>query len=258
MSKQASSAKARGKGSSRRFLFRHLPGRWWIWGPGVLVLLAAVAWWFVPDGSEYLKRYPEVTAMMRQQGYGTEAAPMPVPLGRISPWLVHMVIMAEDDRFFLHQGLDWKGMQEAMETNIRRHRWAAGGSGITQQLSKNLYWGGSKNLLRKLAEGVSAMKMERTLGKRRILELYLNVIEWGRGVYGIGRASKVLLKKRPAEITAEEAIRLASILPNPRRFSLHDQSRRMVRKRRILARRLMQKGLIGRDEWKRLYGLVSR
>jgi hypothetical protein len=113
-----------------------------------------------------------------------------VPLRAISKNLVHAVLSAEDPNFFGHEGIDWDAVKESIETNIEKGRYARGGSTITQQLAKNLFYTTRKSLIRKAREGIVATWMERDLTKQRIIEIYLNVIEWGDGVYGCEAAAR--------------------------------------------------------------------
>ncbi len=195
---------------------------------------------------------PTETAMMRfrqQQAARKHGKPVRLsnwsPLSSMSPLLIQAVLIAEDDKFFQHDGFDWEGIKVALEKDLDRKRFSAGGSTITQQLAKNLYLSPSKNPLRKLREAVLAVQIERMCSKKRILELYLNVIEWGPGIYGIGTASRHYFYKAPGALQAGEAIRLASVLPNPLRYSpVRDTNRRMSRQRLRLAEAMYKRGLV--------------
>jgi monofunctional glycosyltransferase len=127
------------------------------------------------------------------------------------------VIVAEDAAFFQHRGFDWEGIRDAATRNWDRGELRRGGSTITQQLAKNLYLSPHKNLVRKAHEAAITNALEQRLSKRRILELYLNVVELGRGVYGAEAAARHHFNKSAAELTPEEAALLAAILPSPRR-----------------------------------------
>ena len=140
------------------------------------------------------------------------------PLKRISPYAVKAVIIAEDDKFWSHEGFDFAAIQKAVEKDLRKKRFKAGGSTISQQLAKNLYLTPSKNPIRKLKEAVLTWRLERSLSKRRIIELYLNVAEWGDGIFGIEAASRHYFGKSAADLTAREAARLAVALPSPLRY----------------------------------------
>lgn len=139
-----------------------------------------------------------------------------VPLSHISPHLRRAVIVAEDASFFFHEGFDWEGIKEAAVRNLQTGEFQRGGSTITQQLAKNLYLTSEKSLLRKATEALIARELEHTLPKKRILELYLNVAEWGEGVFGAEAAAQHHFDKSSKDLTAEEAALLAAILPAPR------------------------------------------
>ncbi len=148
-----------------------------------------------------------------------------VPLKRISPYLIKAVIIAEDDKFWGHEGFDYEAMQQALEKDIKKRQFKAGGSTISQQLAKNLYLSPSKNPIRKIKEAILTWRMERTLSKRRIVEIYLNVAEWGDGIFGIEAAAKHYYGKHASSLTAQEAARLATVLPNPRIYKVTGDSR---------------------------------
>ncbi len=136
--------------------------------------------------------------------------------GRISPELKRAVLVAEDDAFWQHEGVDVEQLQESIETDWARGKFSRGGSTITQQLAKNLYLSPSKNPLRKLRELIIARRLEAELKKARIFELYLNVIEWGDGVYGVESAARTYFRKSAAELSQPEAALLAAAIVNPR------------------------------------------
>ncbi|MBI2343477.1 MAG: monofunctional biosynthetic peptidoglycan transglycosylase [Deltaproteobacteria bacterium] len=141
-----------------------------------------------------------------------------VPRSAIAPALQRAVIVAEDDQFYHHPGFDWGAIKRAIEINWRRRRLAFGASTITQQLAKNLFLSPHKTPLRKIQEFLIALRLEQELSKDRILELYLNVVEWGEGIYGAEAASQHYFHRSAKTLTASQAAFLASILPNPRRY----------------------------------------
>jgi len=145
----------------------------------------------LPDGSEFSRANPQRTAMMRYRAeQGNRAGPLTwVPRSRISPALRRAVIIAEDANFYHHKGIDWDAAWNALQRDWRERRFSRGGSTITQQLAKNLYLDPRKTIWRKGTEALIALRMERHLSKPRLLELYLNVVEWGRGVYGAEAAA---------------------------------------------------------------------
>ncbi len=163
------------------------------------------------------------TAQAHEQGRRVKSRQRWVPLSRISPHLKRAVIVAEDASFYLHDGFDWGGIKDAAISNLKRGKLQRGGSTITQQLAKNLYLSPEKNLLRKFREAIITRTLEKHLTKPRILELYLNVVEWGHHVYGAEAAARHHFKKSADRLTREEAALLAAILPSPRR---HDPLQR--------------------------------
>lgn len=160
-----------------------------------------------------------------------------VPLSEISPNLQHAVIAAEDARFYQHHGFDWQAMELAAEHDMNGGR-LRGGSTLTQQLVKNLLFGTERSYLRKAAEFTLVPVAEFVLGKRRILELYLNVVEWGPGVYGADAAAHYHYRAAPRSLSRDQAARLAAILPAPRRR----HPARMDRYSSIIEERMRQMG----------------
>lgn len=167
-----------------------------------------------------------------------------VPLQAISPHLQRAVIVAEDAAFYGHRGIDLDEMWESVKRDWREGRLARGGSTITMQLAKNLYLSPSKNPLRKLAEVILALRLERTLSKSRILELYLNVIEWGEGIYGAEGAAGHYFGRSARDLTIGEAAVLAAMIPDPR----HPGRKALERRRRIILERLRAAGHIAEPE----------
>jgi monofunctional biosynthetic peptidoglycan transglycosylase len=141
-----------------------------------------------------------------------------VPLGRISPDLQHAVISAEDGRFFQHHGIDWQEVQKVVDKDMDEGKLGRGGSTITQQLVKNLFLTTNRSVIRKAVEFTLAPAAELVLPKRRILELYLNVIEWGPGVYGAEAGSLAWYNVPAAKINRDQGARMAAILPAPLRW----------------------------------------
>ncbi|UCG77669.1 MAG: monofunctional biosynthetic peptidoglycan transglycosylase [Nitrospirota bacterium] len=166
-----------------------------------------------------------------------------VPYSRISPYLIKAVLIAEDDKFWNHEGFDYDSIERAMIKNIKTRGFAAGGSTISQQLAKNLYLTPSKNPMRKLREAFLTIRIESTLPKRRILEIYLNVAEWGEGIFGIGAASRHYFGKRAAELDPYESARLAAVLPNPRRFDPLGDSSYVANRTRIIHSIMISRGI---------------
>ena len=140
-----------------------------------------------------------------------------LPLQQISPNLAHAVISAEDGRFYLHHGVDWEQVQKVAQQSSESGRIRRGASTITQQLVKNLYFTTHRNPVRKAFEYTLALMADFILGKRRVLELYLNVVEWGPGVYGAYAAAQYHYHTTPLQLDRDQAARLAACLPAPRR-----------------------------------------
>jgi monofunctional glycosyltransferase len=195
-------------------------------GPGLLVGAVLLFWLLaMPDVSSLRTTNPAVTALIEtRQAQATEKGRAIgrhwtwVPLSRIAPSLRHAVVAAEDSSFFTHEGFDWEGIKMAAKYNLEAGQFKRGGSTITQQLAKNLYLSPERSLLRKAREALITRSLEQHLTKERILELYLNVVEWGQGVYGAEAAARHHFKKSAHDLTADEAAWLAAILPSPRRY----------------------------------------
>lgn len=184
-----------------------------------LAAAAYLAW--LPDVGELRERNPTFTRYtaiyarrMARQGQKAGTAMRWVPLGDISPHLVRAVLIAEDDRFWRHRGVDWSEVRRAYQEGRRGGR-RRGASTISQQLARNLYLSPEKSVGRKLREVLIARHLERTLGKERVLEIYLNVVEWGEGVFGAEAAAQTYFDKPASDLGPEEAVSLAAALPSP-------------------------------------------
>ncbi|MBX3675829.1 MAG: monofunctional biosynthetic peptidoglycan transglycosylase [Rhodocyclaceae bacterium] len=162
-----------------------------------------------------------------------------VPYARISNSLKRAVVAAEDAKFSGHEGFDWEGIQKALEKNQKRGRIVAGGSTISQQLAKNLFLSGDKTPWRKAQEAVITLMLEAVLDKRRILEIYLNVVEWGPGTFGAEAAARHYYGVSAAQLSAEQSARLAVLLPNPRRFGRLQDSPYLAARSQIILRRMV-------------------
>ena len=161
-----------------------------------------------------------------------------VAYDRISGNLKRAMVAAEDAKFVDHEGFDWDGIQLAMEKNQKKGRVVAGGSTITQQLAKNLFLSPSRSYWRKGEEAVITVMLEAMLPKRRILEIYLNVIEWGSGVFGAEDASRLYFGSSAAQLSAEQAARLAAMAPNPRFYERNPAAPGLNRKVGIILARM--------------------
>lgn len=199
----------------------------WCWRALLLALFAVVAiqFWFFAHVAYWAKFNPSSTAYMRARleilREGNPNAKLQhqwVPYQRISLHLKRSLIAAEDAKFLDHHGFDWDGIQQAWARNQREGGIVAGGSTITQQLAKNLFFSGKRTWWRKGQEAVVAVMIEALMSKQRILEIYLNVIEWGDGVFGAQAAARYHYGGTAAGLSAEQAARLAAMTPSPRRY----------------------------------------
>ena len=188
--------------------------------------ILALSWFMtLPDVERLTRTNPTSSALMetrqtqaKEQGRSVKRQWMWVPLSRISPHLRHAVVAAEDASFFTHEGFDWEGIKDAAMHNLEAGEFKRGGSTITQQLAKNLYLSSERSLFRKAKEALITRELEQRLSKKRILELYLNVAEWGHGIYGAEAAAHHHFGKPAHELTSDEAAWLAAMLPSPRRY----------------------------------------
>jgi len=165
-----------------------------------------------------------------------------VPLGHISPNLQRAVLVSEDASFYQHHGFDWDGLQVAFNRNWETGSLQRGGSTLTQQLAKNLYLSSEKSLFRKAHEALLAWELERRLRKKRILELYLNVVEWGPGVFGAEEASRYHFGKSARDLSAEEAALLAVMLPSPGRYDPGRRTPYLMRQQQEILKKMEKRG----------------
>lgn len=179
--------------------------------------LGWIAWWKWnnPGETSFMAREE---AALRQKNPKAGLRHRWVPYERISIHLKRAVITSEDARFSEHEGVDWDAIEKAYETNLRRGRPAKGGSTITQQLAKNLFLSPERSYLRKGQELVITYMIEALWDKRRILEVYLNVVEWGEGIFGAEAAARHYYGVPASQLGAEQSARLAAYLPNPKRY----------------------------------------
>jgi monofunctional biosynthetic peptidoglycan transglycosylase len=205
------------------------------WTLRVIAALVAIGllWvgWIAAHIAWYRYNPPRETAFMAQRmdesrtrNPATRLRYTWVPYAKISPHLKRAMIAAEDAKFVEHSGFDWDGIQTALDKNERRGRVVAGGSTITQQLAKNLFLSPEKSYVRKSEEAVVTVLLEAMLPKQRILEIYLNVIEWGNGVFGAEAAAQRYFGIPASQLSAEQAARLAAMAPAPRRFERNPDS----------------------------------
>ncbi|MGE5666469.1 MAG: monofunctional biosynthetic peptidoglycan transglycosylase [Betaproteobacteria bacterium] len=169
--------------------------------------------WIDPGDTAFMRRE---LAVLRESNPKAQIKHQWVPYERISPHLKRAVIAAEDARFNEHEGVDWDALGKAYETNLKRGKPAKGGSTITQQLAKNLFLSPDKSYLRKVQELIITYMIEALWDKRRILEVYLNSVEWGNGVFGAEAAARYYFGVPASALNREQAARLAAMLPRPK------------------------------------------
>jgi monofunctional biosynthetic peptidoglycan transglycosylase len=211
---------------------------------GAYGLYEAVTW---PDVAALRDANPPTTAMIENrlseaEGEGREPKRVQdwVPIDRISPNLARAVLAGEDHRFFTHDGFDYEAIQKAAEANWEAGEFKRGASTITQQLAKNLWLSESKNPVRKAKEALLTRSLESNLSKWRILEIYLNVIEWGDGVYGAEAAARTYFNTSASRLSPSQAAHLAAMIPNPRTVYNPRKNPRSVRRRQRVIERYMR------------------
>jgi monofunctional glycosyltransferase len=218
----------------------------------LFVLIAGIGFYMIyPNVSKLKKENPKKTSFMeyreeewKKRGKKIRIQRKWVSLGQISPYVMKAVIIAEDDKFWSHKGFDLDAIQKAMEKDLEEGKFKFGGSTISQQLAKNLYLTPSKNPLRKAKEAIITWRLERALNKRRILELYLNVVEWGEGIFGIEAASQHHYGKPASILSPREAARLAAVLPNPRRYRPTGSSQYVEKRATIIYAIMVKRGIV--------------
>jgi len=220
-------------------------GRALIAVPAAGFALLAYVYLTLPDVRPLRTTNPSTTACIelreseaRAKGQTPRRVQRWVSYGRISSDLKRAVLVAEDDAFWQHEGVDFEKLQESIEADWARGRFARGGSTITQQLAQNLYLSPSTNPLRKVREWVIARRLEAELKKARIFELYLNVIEWGDGIYGVEGAARTYFGKSAAELGPSESALLAAAIVNPRVLNPARPSARLLRRQQLILRRM--------------------
>ncbi len=202
-----------------------------------LWLFAHIVWWnwFNPSSSAFMSDRLEA---MQDKNPKAALQHKWVPYEKISPNLKRALIAAEDAKFVDHEGFDWEGIQKAYEKNLKKGKIVAGGSTISQQLAKNLFLSTRRTPWRKLEEAFITLMLEAVMDKQRIFEIYLNVIEWGNGVFGAEAAARHYFGVSAARLNAEQAARLAAMVPNPRYYDRHRQAPGMLRKTIIILDRM--------------------
>jgi monofunctional biosynthetic peptidoglycan transglycosylase len=216
-----------------------------------IVLLSLVFWISLPDVRRIAATNPTTTTMIDLRREQAKSAGRAYklhwdwrPMARISPLLQRAVVYAEDAQFWKHDGVDWEAMKDAAEHDWKERSLERGASTITQQVAKNLYLSPSRNPVRKLRELFIARRLDHDLGKKRVLELYLNIAEWGDGIFGAEAAARHWFGCGAAELRPAQAARLAVALPNPIKRSPAVKSRTLARRAERLVRAMARAGLI--------------
>lgn len=202
-----------------------------------LWLFAHICWWvkFNPASSSFMENRLEV---LQDRNPDAELKHKWVPYSSISNHLKRALIAAEDAKFVDHEGFDWEGIAKAYQKNLKKGRVVAGGSTISQQLAKNLFLSTKRTPWRKAEEVIITLMLEAVMDKRRIFEIYLNVIEWGDGVFGAEAAARHYFGVRASQLSAEQAARLAAMVPNPRYYDRHREAYGMLAKTLIILDRM--------------------
>jgi monofunctional biosynthetic peptidoglycan transglycosylase len=194
-----------------------------------LWILLHIGWWinFDPSSTAFMQ---DRLRIIQQEKPDAELKHRWVDYQKISIHLKRAVIASEDTKFLAHEGFDWQGIQKAYEKNIKKGKIVAGGSTISQQLAKNLFLSTQRTPWRKIEEALITVMLENLLTKRRILEIYLNSIEWGNGVFGAEAAARHYYKTSAANLSSGQAAKLAAMIPNPRYYDQHSSTRYLNRR----------------------------
>lgn len=238
---------------------------------GALFAIAAIAAGYgayvyltLPDVAPLKTKNPTTTAFMalREQEYQERDGRTPrkhqqwVPLSRVSQHLIDAVLLAEDAGFYHHDGVDYHELWESMKINWRTKKIRRGASTITQQLAKNLYLSSERTLTRKFRELLITRRLEEDLNKRRILELYLNVVEWGPHLYGVEQAARTYFGVSARNLTPAQSATLAGMLVNPIRHTPLAPTSRLARRKRIILDRMVRYNKITQEEYRIALGLA--
>lgn len=216
---------------------------WLILGPIALILLLQlyfflqIGWWsyFNPSSTSFMRQQQ---AILQEKNPNFQLKHQWVPYSRISSNLKRAIIASEDANFSGHQGIDWDALIKAYEKNTKKGKVVRGGSTITQQLAKNLFLSGERSYIRKGQEFIIAYMIEFWMDKERIFEIYLNVAEWGNGVFGAEAAARHYFGTSAANLSASQAARLAVMLPNPRFYDKNRGSAYLYRRTGVILRRM--------------------
>jgi monofunctional glycosyltransferase len=196
-----------------------------------------ICWWvkFNPSSSAFME---DNLDLLQEKNPDAELRYQWVDYDKISNNLKRAVVASEDAKFVDHEGFDWEGIEKAYQKNIKKGKIKAGGSTISQQLAKNLFLSGKRSYVRKGQEAIITLMLENILSKRRILEIYLNVIEWGNGVFGAEAAARHYYKTGAGKLSSAQAAKLAAMIPNPKYYDKHRNARGLLRKTNIIQSRM--------------------
>ena len=230
-------SKAAKSGKGRRWI------KWVFIVPVTLVLLVQLyfflqIWWWVDHNPGTTSFMREQLSVMRETNPNANLQQQWVPYERISTNLKRAIIASEDSNFNEHDGVDWDALEKAYAKNNKKHKVVSGGSTITQQLAKNLFLSGSRSYVRKGQELVITYMLETLMDKERIFEIYLNVVEFGTGIYGAEAAARHYYNVSAAKLGAAQAAKLAVLLPNPRFFDKHRDSQYLAKRTGVILRRM--------------------
>ena len=200
-------------------------------------VLARIWWWtdHNPQSTAFMQARLDV---IREKNPNAQLKHRWVAYEKISVHLKRAILVSEDDKFVDHEGFDWESIQKAREKNQKEGKVVAGGSTISQQLAKNLFLSGERSMLRKAEEAVITLMLEWMLDKERILEIYLNVIEWGDGVFGAEAAARHYFSVSAAQLSAEQAAKLAAMVPRPRFYDRNRSAPWLLKKTQIILERM--------------------
>ena len=221
--------------------------KWLFWQAckWILVVLLVYQLWIFLHILVWIKFNPDTSALMEQRlellqdlHQNAELKHRWVPYQKISNHLKRAVVAAEDAKFLDHEGFDWEGIQKAYEKNKRRGKLVAGGSTISQQLAKNLFLSTKRTPWRKAEEVMITLMLEATMSKHRIFEIYLNVIEWGNGIFGAEAAARYYYHTSAKNLSVSQAAKLAAMVPNPRYYDKHREASGLLRKAGIIEARM--------------------
>jgi monofunctional biosynthetic peptidoglycan transglycosylase len=207
---------------------------------------------FYPNISKLKYENPQKTSFMKyrekewlKEGKKYKIQQKWIKLSKVSPYLIKAVLISEDDKFWKHEGFDYDAIKKAIEKDIKAKKFKVGGSTISQQVTKNLYLSPSKNPIRKLIEFILTWRLERTLTKKRILEIYLNIAEWGdKGIFGIEMAAQHYYGKHAYDLNPKESARLAAVLPNPRIYNPLSNSKYIINRSNLIYSIMLKRGII--------------